>query len=89
MGLKGFFDSIAEGSGLLPETLSLAFRVVMMGKKCVYIEGIKGIDSYSSELVRLRAGSGFLSVKGKNLTVRELNKGEITLCGEISGVEIL
>ncbi len=87
MGLKGFWDDIEGGSGLLPDELSLALKVVTLGSRSVYIQGIRILEKYSAECVRVRAKDGSVCVYGSGLKIKELSRSEITLTGRITKVE--
>lgn len=57
-------------------------RVTMIAQGCVLVEGQRGVVELSPFRVRLRTGSGVVSVCGAALVLRELSADSATITGE-------
>ena len=67
---------------------STTYRVVNLGGKFLYIEGIKSILSFGEEEMAFALKREQLIVQGKNLQVKYLDKTTCSLEGEISSVVV-
>ena len=64
------------------------FRLTLIGKSGIYIEGIKGIIDLSPCYIDVDAKNKIISVKGKSLNVTSLNDGDISITGEITQIDL-
>jgi sporulation protein YabP len=59
--------------------------VVMRGRKLLDITGVKQVESFDNEEFLLETSMGFLSIKGQNLQMKNLDvdKGIVSIKGKI------
>lgn len=67
---------------------SASFRLVNIGGKSEYIEGIKSVVFLSSDEMRFQLKSKLAIVKGANLMLKYLDKTTCVINGEIKVVEL-
>lgn len=67
---------------------SANYRIVNLGGKNLYIEGIKSVICFGVEEMRFQLKNKQLIVNGQQLKVRYLDKTTCVLCGEISSVVV-
>ena len=65
------------------------FRIVNLGGKNLYIEGIKSVVSFEENEMRFQLKNNVLSVKGSELKVKYLDSSTCVISGEIKVVETL
>lgn len=81
--LKNRFSSVLD----IPKDVMLDLpKITVIGDIQIYIENHRGIIEYTSELVRLSTSLGQLSIKGKNLILRNISIEEIYIDGEIQEI---
>jgi len=68
---------------------SANFRIVNLGGKSVYIEGIKSVISFGENEMQFQLKKQILIVKGSALKVKYLDVSSCVLMGEIKAVETL
>lgn len=68
---------------------SASFRVVNLGGKSVYIEGIKSVVSFGENEMQFQLKKNLLVVSGANLKVKYLDVSTCVLEGEIKVVQTL
>lgn len=74
----------------LPKEVTLNIPILKVtGKNDIYIENHRGIIEYSSEILRINSEIGIIKIIGKNLYIKEINKEEIFIVGEVSIIEII
>jgi sporulation protein YqfC len=74
----------------LPQDLVLNMpRMTMIGNVQMTIENHRGLDLFSSQLLRLRFEGGALEVAGENLVIRNMLKNEVLIEGTIHRVAYL
>lgn len=61
-------------------------RIVLVGNVQVFIENHRGIVEYTNEVVRVVVPSGEVAVRGKDLTLRNIERDEICVEGAIEGL---
>lgn len=64
-------------------------RITVVGDVEIVIENHRGIHKYTSEEVCLRLKDSLLSISGKRLTIKFLEKNFIKLEGKINGIAFL
>ncbi len=65
---------------------SLNYRVVNLGGKTVYVEGIKSVVSLGETEIIFQIKKQALSISGVDLKVKYLDKSSCVIIGEISSV---
>ena len=74
----------------LPKEVILNIPVLkVVGKNDIYIENHKGIVEYSSELLRINSEIGIIKIVGKNLYIKEINREELFIIGEVNIIEFI
>ena len=68
---------------------SANFRVINLGGKSVYIEGIKSVVSFGENEMQFQLKKNLLKVLGENLKVKYLDKTTCVIVGTIRVVETL
>ena len=68
---------------------SNSFRVVNLGGKSVYIEGIKSVICFDNKEMRFQLKNNIISVKGGELKVKYLDTSTCVITGEIKVVETI
>ena len=73
-------------AGRLPEdALFDCARVILSGRNSVTVEGQHGVVELSPSRIRLKTGSGILSITGEGLLLRELSPEKAVIMGEAVG----
>lgn len=80
----------------LSESLELPKEVILnipilklIGKSDIYIENHKGIIEYSKEILRINSEIGIIKILGKDLYIKEINKEELFITGDVNIVEFI
>jgi sporulation protein YqfC len=72
----------------LPKDIVLdVSKIIIIGSGQITVENHKGIVEYSEELIRINTGSSIMKLWGRNLTIKTIIQEEITITGEITGIE--
>ena len=87
--MRSFFDELAKISGLPFEMINNGYKVVNFCGKSVFIEGFKTIISVDKETVVLKLKKGRIKVVGTELTIKDINLGQIFVNGNIIGIEVI
>lgn len=82
----GFEDNILECFNDLPSFCEPIFKAVMLGDNAVYLQGVKGLKSFSRDCVCLFLRKGEVQVQGENLYIKKYCAGDIAVCGKILSV---
>ena len=64
------------------------YRLTLLGKTGVYVEGVKRVLDISPCCVLIDVKCGKLLIKGQNLNIKSLNGGDISISGIIFSVEV-
>ena len=72
--------SIVEDSGIYP-------NIILTGNRIVKIEGCKSIVEYSTQVVKINSGRGYININGTDLKITMLEGGEVAISGMILSVE--
>lgn len=74
-------------NGILPaEATSGAMRIVLNDRHALLVEQHHGILSFDSDCIRLRAKSGYLTVRGKALTISSYGNSTLAIAGSIDSL---
>ena len=84
--MKTYFEETLGRAGLALG--DYGSKITFLGFCGVIIEGHKGLYDYLPECVAVRVGKKKVVIKGKDLTVKDLSKDELVVCGKISGMEV-
>ena len=68
--------------------VSVNYRVVNLGGKSVYIEGIKSIVNLGADEMIFQLNKSSISVSGQGLKLKYLDKNTCVINGEIYGVNV-
>ena len=77
------FDDIKN---TLSADFSGDFTLSQFGERAVYITGTRGVKSFSKTEVVLFLKRGALTVKGENLEIKKICRGDAVICGKITSV---
>lgn len=72
--------------GLPMETDGSTAKVTMLGHRLALIENHRGVYAYTKKGITLTGPEGMLSVYGKDLEIRELDREQMLVEGYITGV---
>ena len=63
-------------------------NLVIKNRELLVIDGVDDVLAFTDEYLELTSNLGVISVEGEELKIEGLSKdkGEITICGRISGV---
>lgn len=74
----------------LPEDLVHGVpRMILTGDMRLSIENHRGVDLFTSELLRLRLEEGKLEVAGQNLVIRSILREEVEIEGTIERIQFV
>lgn len=68
---------------------SFSYRVINLGGKSLYIEGIKSVICFDENEMRFQLKSAVLKIEGRYIKVKYLDKTSCVLKGEIRVVEVV
>lgn len=76
---------------LNPELVSAmgGHKIVLYSSFVAVIEGQKGLKILSSERITFKLKKGFAEIKGNNLVLAVLSRGQAVVTGEIKNIEII
>ena len=66
--------------------LSFHYRIIDLGGKKLYIEGIRGVVDIGEREVIFAIKKGVITISGDKLTIKYLDKSTCIVAGEISSV---
>jgi sporulation protein YabP len=72
-------------------TNQLKHQLTLTNRKDLFIEGVKSIQSFDSSEFLIETIMGFMLIKGKGLMLGKMDndKEELSIKGEVSGIEYL
>ena len=84
--IRNFAVNVLE----LPQDLVLDVpRLTLMGNMQLSIENHKGVELFSSDLLRLKLSEGKLEIAGNQLSIRSILKDEVQVEGTILRIEFI
>lgn len=90
MSKKSNIKSRLSDSLELPKEVTLNIPIIKAtGNNDIYIENHKGIIEYSSEMLRINSQIGIIKISGKNLFIKEINKEELFIIGDVNIIEFI
>jgi len=81
-----FFDEIK--SCVKKIDFNHQYNIVNVSGKIVYVEGHKGLDLLSKNLICLKLKKGRIKIEGKDFVLRELYDDCIKISGKIEKIEV-
>lgn len=69
-----------------PEARSHTPKIVLSGRDEVLIERHRGLFSYETKCVRVRAGTGVITVTGEGLVIVFFGTDDLKIRGRIDGI---
>lgn len=64
-------------------------RIIMVGNMQLQVENHRGIQEYTTRLVRISTNKGFIEITGENLVLRNIMPDEIVLEGKIKSLSLV
>lgn len=83
----GAMGSVAELFDLPADVLAGLPRLELVGSRQLYLEGHRGLLSYSETQIDANTGFGVLRIRGERLTLLAMTAGELRVGGRIDAVE--
>ena len=81
---------IGEIEKLINEELStVEYRIINIGGKNLYIDGIKNIINLSKNVMEFQVKKRTILIKGNNLIIKYLDDSTVHIFGEINEVDTL
>ncbi|MBK5514788.1 sporulation protein YabP [Bacillus sp. TH11] len=67
------------------QNVSVEHDIIMRGRRVIDITGVKQVESFDNEEFLLETSMGFLSIRGQNLQMKNLDvdKGIVSIKGKI------
>lgn len=87
--MGAFLETIAASTGLPFETIMSSFKIIMLSVKSIYVEGTVKISSYSKEEISIKVKGGFVIISGEDLKIKEYNKNDVYISGNIKGLNFV
>ena len=87
MSFKNWQKKIGETLDLPEDLYREGPRTTLIGFEVVMIEDFRQVIHFSEENVIVEVGAGQLELRGKNLILTQMSRGEVEIKGEICGVE--
>ena len=81
--MENYINEIIEICKLPLNEICDDFKIICVKNKIVYICNFKKILDYTHERIIVKTNKNNLTVSGENLEIKQMNKGEIVLTGEI------
>lgn len=80
MNVNQYYEQPIQSKGSIPE-----HDLTMRGRRILDITGVKQVESFDNEEFLLETSMGFLSVRGQNLQMKNLDvdKGIVSIKGKI------
>ncbi|HEY4554026.1 MAG TPA: sporulation protein YabP [Bacillaceae bacterium] len=78
--MNQYYEQNPAGKGTMPD-----HDIVMRGRRLLDITGVKQVESFDNEEFLLETVMGFLSVRGQNLQMKNLDvdKGVVSIKGKV------
>lgn len=67
---------------------SINYRIINLGGKFLYIEGINSVVCFSEEEMRFQLKKHMLVICGNKMKIKYLDKNSCVIEGEVKGVEM-
>lgn len=89
MDRRRYLQRLSEGINLPTEPVPGIPLVEMFGDSRLLIERHQGVIAYDSKNIRIRVRFGQISVCGSDLTIVQMTKIHLIICGKIQSVALL
>lgn len=77
-----FFGELKNKCKILENKIN-GYQCVMIDDSMLYVEGFRGILTFSEDCISFRVFRGVITVEGKGLMVKEMSQSTITIIGKI------
>ena len=84
---KGLGEEIADRLDLPEEALLGAAKLTLTANRRALIENHRGILEYGPEQIQIAVKRGKIVLRGRDLHLEAMNKGELLICGKLQSVE--
>ena len=85
---KHLMQKLADAADLAAEPIPGNPVVELAGDRRVIVEGHRGVECYSRELICIRVSYGTVSVQGRGLEFARMNQEQLVICGCIDKIEL-
>ncbi len=82
-------EKISDSFGIPREIIGNIPKIVITGEGLVHIEGFRGLEEYTDEVISVKFSGGVFSVKGEKLNICEITDEYIDVCGIVKSVEFM
>lgn len=65
------------------------YRLTVLGRRCVYVEGIRCVKSFSEEEILLGLKGCCLRITGRGMYIEKFCGGDVEIKGSVTGIERL
>ncbi|KAB7664956.1 sporulation protein YabP [Bacillus sp. B1-b2] len=81
--MSQYYDSNTDSN--MTKSVTVEHDVIMRGRKLLDITGVKQVESFDNEEFILETVMGFLSIRGQNLQMKNLDveKGIVSIKGKV------
>lgn len=83
---RNIITNLSRLSGLPIDMLSGSPMFHLYSHNELVIEGVRSIEHYDTECVKIKAIKCFISVSGRNLCIKCLADKNLSVCGNIEGI---
>lgn len=74
----------------IPKDLVLNLpKVTIIGGREIYLENHRGIMEYDENRIRINLARGYLEIVGKNLEIKAILPGEMSILGMVSSINFV
>ena len=81
--MNNYINELIDICKLPFEEVAVDYKIIQLGSKAIYISNYLKIVEYGDSLVVLKVKNNLLEIKGDNLKIKQINKSEIVLKGNI------
>ena len=72
----------------LSDSIFTTYQMINLSNKFLYIEGHKGILSFSNDMITFKVKNGVVTLQGKSLYISEISNDTLAISGEIKSIEV-
>lgn len=84
--MQNYIKEIIDICGLPFNEIMSVHKVLQIGSKIIYVANYKKILNYGDTCIDLKLNKGILRIEGEGLRIKQMDKGEIIINGNIKGV---
>lgn len=86
--MENYIKELADICGLPFGEVTKDTKIIMIGTSMVYVGNYRKLLTYGEEKIDLRVKKDILHIVGENLTIKQMDKGEVVVVGKICGVMV-